>query len=1631
MKYQLHLDTSVSSNVQTGGMAAVYKQNGNPFLSSILLGNRHRKVNTVELKSVEIPVGFYNIRAPYNTLVIDGLTYTVPPGNYASIDALIDAINLNSYAPALFSRIGSTLSIEFPTAPPESVPAPAPSGARAFSVDLAWSRTPLTAYYSIESNPPTTTQTTQNNSYTFTGLEPDTVYSFQVNAVNSAGTTPGGWSDDIQTLPGPPDAVTDFIASNPTPTTVDLTWTAPPTATSYSIVSSPETPTQTTSDPFFLFPDLTPGTEYTFTITPINSVGYGPSTTTAPISTIPPVPPAVSTLTASNATNTTVDLSWTPAATATSYTIQSSPFTPPQTTSDTALTITDLTYNTTYIFWVTPTNASGSGPLTYSNYINTTGPAPSAVATITPTLEPELPESAIQVAWTPAAEAANYSLSSTPPSQEYTTEWVESILFVDLTPNTQYTFTITPMNLSGSGPSTTSDPISTLLPYPGPAPAIDDTPLAATKTTIEFGWLEDYIPEYADSYKVYCRGAGTYEVLDVQTCPLTPNYYTFTGLQTNYGYYFELSSVGARGEQQYASASSANMYTIPTVTGVSAGNPTETTVDITWDAPAGNLSPSNFNYFITSNPETPTQYCSGQPPYTFTDLTPDTAYTFTVTPQVGSDLLAGDPVTSGSVSTLLPLPGNGTEIYEPPTNITETSMEIAWDPVPYASSYELYAYYDGQILGPITVTSNTYTWTGLTPNTGYGFNEVPVNATGSGIPSTPTVPFNTLPETVTGFTASNPSETTVDLSWAARSVTNDTLIIEATPPISYTQLDGTATNYTVENLTGDTEYTFTITPQGPNYPGQSTISDPITTLKSPLITDFIASDATATTVQLNWTPPPRTVDHYTLRSDPVAYFIDLVGDSSSWNFDVTGVVEPGTYITFYLYPFFVGGTFGPEVASNTVFLTPVPGGGPGPNNTFTDLTTTTIGVSWDGSAQYATSYNVYAYVAVSDELVGHQNTPASPYIYTGLQPNYAYYFKITGVNASGEGEPGPGSQVAWTVPEVTGLEVGNPSTTTVDLTWDAPDDSVMNNIQWEITTTPISTTQTASAYNSFPIPYTFTGLDPGTEYTFTVTPQVGPDYLAGATVNSDPISTLIQVNLTYTGAIQTMDLDPGTYTFEMGGGSGPTAAASSYTRYDPYDPFPNQTTYTATGGYRSYFTIQYTIASPITIQYAIGQAAPSTGGWPIPGGAGGTYIYDQTNSQMLFVAGGAGAGGAVSGRPDEVDPGDGSGGAAGSGGGSGAGVNSDGSNSTANGGSGGLTFGNGAYGGGAGGFGTPASGGFGGGGGGTWAFVTDLGNVFYPGGGGGYTGGTTETIINNSDPLYGTASGTSMPGTSYMISGSTLVNYYSDQNGGDGFINITGIQPISATGGTITTYSSDGTTYKVHAFTSSDTFTVINGGVVDVLCVGGGGAGSISSAFFYEGTGGGGGGEVVYATSVQITPQNYPIIVGLGGTISSSPTITTTSPQSSSALGITANPGNNGDDFVGGTSGSGNIGGTSGYGGGAGGGGNAQVGYSPSSSNGANGGNGSTNSITGTEVYFGGGGGGGTTAQNNWTPGLGGLGGGGTGAKILDDIKYNGTNGTPGSGGGGGGGTTRRLGMDPSTLPGSGGSGVVLIRYII
>jgi hypothetical protein len=308
--------------------------------------------------------------------------------------------------------------------------------------------------------------------------------------------------------------------------------------------------------------------------------------------------------------------------------------------------------------------------------------------------------------------------------------------------------------------------------------------------------------------------------------------------------------------------------------------------------------------------------------------------------------------------------------------------------------------------------------------------------------------------------------------------------------------------------------------------------------------------------------------------------------------------------------------------------------------------------------------------------------------------------------------------------------------------------------------------------------------------------------------------------------------------------------------------------------------------------------------------------------------------------------------------------------------------------------------------------------------------------------------------------------------------------PISATGGNQTPSSglAPGNGYKYHTFTSPGTFTVSGGpGTVEVLVVGGGGAGGGRAG------GGGGAGGIAYAINHAITaPSVIPIVVGPGGP-APTPAVNSgdTGPSGGdSTFGDVPNPyyiiakgggggggdGSNGAATTGGSGGGqmygppswganiapatqpsqnpgkpnitnyGNSGGSgvgnpyfnSGGGGGAG--ANGTNGTVPAAGPGGNGvqfpaftgpliGVPALNPLSG---YFGGGGGGGQhpSVEPIGTGGLGGGGNSGSGPGVP------GSPGTANSGGGGGGAFTHGEGSQVFS-GGSGGSGIVVIRYLV
>jgi hypothetical protein len=321
------------------------------------------------------------------------------------------------------------------------------------------------------------------------------------------------------------------------------------------------------------------------------------------------------------------------------------------------------------------------------------------------------------------------------------------------------------------------------------------------------------------------------------------------------------------------------------------------------------------------------------------------------------------------------------------------------------------------------------------------------------------------------------------------------------------------------------------------------------------------------------------------------------------------------------------------------------------------------------------------------------------------------------------------------------------------------------------------------------------------------------------------------------------------------------------------------------------------------------------------------------------------------------------------------------------------------------------------------------------------------------------------------VEGQSVTFIYVDATEGwknvqDSTSNVTGISYVAATGGTILTCGD----FKTHVFTGPGTFTVTCAGTptgsntVEYLVVAGGGGGGKSDV---GGAGGAGGYRQNYPSPAvagsPVTATGYPITVGSGGAGKSGPLLGPGTSGSNSIFSTITSTGGGyggGGGTAGGSGGSGGGGGLSSGAGGAGntppvsppqgnnggtaspgagapiygsggGGGASAVGTNGSGSVVAPGGAGSpiatvffgpTSPSYGTPGpapgrYFAGGGGG--ARDNTGTGGDGGAGGGGAGGSENQD----GINGTTNTGGGGGGGA------DQPTTAGSGGSGIVLIRY--
>jgi predicted phage tail protein len=438
-------------------------------------------------------------------------------------------------------------------------------------VTLAWTApasdggSPITGYTATASPGGATCTTNGALGCTVTGLTNGSAYTFTVTATNAAGT--GAASNPLSAspaaVPGAPTLTTAVRADG----SVTLAWAAPASnggspVTGYTVTASPGGATCATDGALACtVTGLTNGTPYSFTVTATNAVGAGPASN--PLTATPATVPGAPTLTAADAGDAKVDLTWTAptadgGATITGYTVTAAPGGATCTTNGApGCTVTGLTNGTTYTFTVTATNAVGTG--SPSNSLT----ARPATVPGAPTLTDAAPgPNSVALAWqAPASNGGSpvtgYTVTASPGAATCTTTGSLGCTVVGLTAGTSYSFTVTATNALGTGPA--SNALFALPFAPATKPAAPTLMSAVPGNSVTLTWAAPVSDggSPVTGYNVYRGTWSGGESLLASVGDVT----TWTDTTTTYGttYYYTVSAVNAVGE----SDSSAELQATP------------------------------------------------------------------------------------------------------------------------------------------------------------------------------------------------------------------------------------------------------------------------------------------------------------------------------------------------------------------------------------------------------------------------------------------------------------------------------------------------------------------------------------------------------------------------------------------------------------------------------------------------------------------------------------------------------------------------------------------------------------------------------------------------------------------------------------------------------------------------------------------------------------------------------------------------------------------------------------------------------------------------------------------------------------------------------------------------------------
>ncbi len=693
----------------------------------------------------------------------------------------------------------------------------------------------------------------------------------------------------------------------------------------------------------------------------------------------------------------------------------------------------------------------------------------------------------------------------------------------NLTINTSYSFTVKAKdaanNISGASNQLT---ISTLADTQAPSIPANLISPNQTNTSVSLSWTASTDNVGVTEYDIF-QGST-----QVGTVNGTTTSFLVSALTINTPYVFTVAAKDAAGNMSSKSAalniSTTNIVPdtqAPTApSNLTSTNQTFNSISLSWGVSTDNVGVTGYdiyqgNTFVGSVNGTTTAF-------TVNNLTINTSYSFTVKAKDAANNISGAS-NQLTISTLgdTQAPSIPANLISP--NQTNTSVSLSWtastDNIG-VTEYDIFQ--GGTQVGTVNGTTTSFLVSALTINTPYVFTVAAKDAAGNmssksavlNISTTNIVPDTQAPTAPSNLTSTNQTFNSISLSWGASTDNVGVTGYDIYQGNTFVgSVNGTTTTFTVNNLTINTSYSFTVKAKDAanNISGASnqlTISTLADTQAPSIPANLISPNQTNTSVSLSWT---ASTDNIGVTEYDIFQGGTQVGtvNGTTTSFLVSALTINTPYV-FTVAAKDAAGNMSSKSAvlnistTNNVPDTQAPSA---PSNlTSSNQTNNSISLNWIASTDNVgvTGYDIFQ----GNTQVGTVNGTTLNYVAQNLTANTSYDFTVKAKDAAGNISAAgtkltiSTTNVQDTQPPTIPLNLISTSRSinTVSLSWDPSTDNVgVTGYEIYSGATLIGNVNSTS--------FIVTSLIPSTGYTFTVLAKDAASNKSGLS-NPVTISTL-------------------------------------------------------------------------------------------------------------------------------------------------------------------------------------------------------------------------------------------------------------------------------------------------------------------------------------------------------------------------------------------------------------------------------------------------------------------------------------------------------------------------------------------